>query len=380
MQRGFVSFFSGALGLDLGLEQAGLEPLALNEVDRWALATIRRVRPGVPLLDCDVGCLDSGAVLRACRERPFAVVGGPPCQSFSTAGCRRGLSDLRGNVFLHFVQLACDLAPEFIVVENVRGLLSAPLQHRPHRERGEGFAELAAEEMPGGALRRIVGDLEARGYGVSFQLYNVANFGVPQSRERLVLIARRGGLRVPLLSPTHLEDDWATFRSAVAGLSCVGSCAQLRPGRDRYLRLLGPGQNWRDLPAGMQREALGRAYESSGGRVGFCRRVAWDRPSPTLVTCPTMPATELVHPEELRPLSVNEYKRLQTFPDGWEVQGPLTAQYRQIGNAVPVMFGRAIGEHLLMCAQGDAARGEGARASRYRNTDDGSWRRLHALA
>jgi DNA (cytosine-5)-methyltransferase 1 len=124
---------------------------------------------------------------------------------------------------------------------------------------------------------------------------------------------------------------------------------------------------------------MGNAFHSTGGRVGFCRRIAWDRPSPTLVTCPTMPATELVHPDEMRPLSVNEYKRLQTFPDDWAVEGSLAAQYRQIGNAVPVAFGRAIGEHLLAHAAGrELPIVPGAAKSRYRGTDQDSWRRRMA--
>ena len=128
----------------------------------------------------------------------------------------------------------------------------------------------------------------------------------------------------------------------------------------------------------MQREALGNAYFSSGGRVGFCRRLALDRPAPTLLTSPTMPATELGHPTECRPLSVNEYKRLQTFPDDWTVCGSLSAQYRQIGNAVPVLFGEVIGRHLVAVADDLFDSTQPVRAkSRYRNTDEQSWKRLY---
>lgn len=385
LDTGYVSFFSGALGLDLGLEQAGLTPLAANEIDRSALATIRANRPGLPLFAQDVRELDASTVLKAVGRRPFAVVGGPPCQAFSTAGRRRGLADSRGNVFLCFIDLAVELRPRFIVVENVRGLLSAPLRHRPHSERGVGSPPLSAEEAPGGALSRIVATLEASGYAVSFELYNVANFGVPQSRERLVIMASADGGAVPHLRQTHSEHGfgglkkWRTFEQAVRGLVETSPCAKLRRGREKYIALLKQGENWRSLPEDLQREAMGNAFHSTGGRVGFCRRIAWDRPSPTLVTCPTMPATELVHPDEMRPLSVNEYKRLQTFPDDWAVEGSLAAQYRQIGNAVPVVFGRAIGEHLLAHAAGRLTHtGPGAAKSRYRGTDQDSWRRRMA--
>jgi DNA (cytosine-5)-methyltransferase 1 len=373
-----VSFFSGALGLDLGLERAGLTPLALNEIDSSSLATIRANRAGVHLFDRDVRALTGSEVASVVGRRPFAVVGGPPCQSFSTAGRRRGLADTRGNVFLHFLTLAVALEPRYIVVENVRGLLSAPLIHRPHTLRGPGSAPLSEVERPGGALKQIVGMLEAAGYGVSFDLYNVANFGVPQSRERVLLIAGSGGRVVSHLVPSHVG-RLETFRSAVSGLSSTGECAKFRAGRERFFSKLGEGQNWRDLSPALQKEALGRAYGSSGGRVGFCRRLAWDKPSPTLVTSPVMPATELGHPVELRPLSVNEYRRLQTFPDDWTVCGSLAAQYRQLGNAVPVEFGAAVGRHLIAFENGlISPNGDCAVKSRYKNTDHESWRKRMA--
>jgi DNA (cytosine-5)-methyltransferase 1 len=370
VRHGFLSFFSGALGLDLGLEQAGLSPLGANEIDRHAVETIRANRPAFPLFACDIRSLGVGDF----EQSPFAVVGGPPCQAFSTAGRRRGLADERGNVFLHFVDLAVALGPKYIVIENVRGLLSAPLVHRPLAERGD--RPLEAEEQPGGALREIVSRLERGGYGVSFELYNVANFGVPQCRERVVMIAASGGRRVPHLCPSHVG-HWETVRSALAGVE-RGEYVPFRRGREKYFRLISEGENWRSLPVRLQREALGGAFHSTGGRVGFCRRVAWDKPSPTLVTCPSMPATELGHPEELRPLSIGEYKRLQTFPDDWTVCGPLSAQYRQIGNAVPVEFGRAIGRHLLALEAGVSLEGSSVRLSRYRSTDEDSWRRRTA--
>lgn len=378
MRPGFVSLFSGALGLDLGLERAGLTPLVANEIDRSALATIQANRPTLPVFAGDVRGLTPSDVAEVAGWEPFAVVGGPPCQPFSTAGVRRGLKDVRGSALLTFLELAVGLRARYVVLENVRGLLSAPLLHRPHIERGKGFAPLSNDELPGGALKRIVAFLEEAGYGVSFQLYNVAHFGVPQLRERVVLVAASDGRIVPHLIPTHGEGEWVSFRSAVSGLTEHGACASFRPGRAELIEKLREGQNWRSLDAADQVRALGGAYQSSGGRAGFCRRLSWDRPSPTLVTCPTMPATELCHPSEVRPLSVGEYRRLQTFPDDWKVCGSLSAQYRQMGNAVPVRFGEAIGRHLLAVESGKLRGGNGGRVSRYKDTDEESWRRRMA--
>lgn len=359
MDRGFVSFFSGALGLDLGLERVGLIPLSMNEVNKSAIETIRQNRPSAPLFDCDIRLLTLKKLRKVVKYRPFAVVGGPPCQAFSTAGRRKGLSDNRGNVFLHFLNLATALEPQFIVIENVRGLLSA---------------KTSPLEKPGSALATILQTLESQGFGVSFQLYNVANFGVPQLRERLVLIASADGKRVSHLSPTHPPSDWQTFRNAVDGLSEIGGCALLRKGREKYFQMLSEGENWRSLPLELQEEALGGAFRSSGGRVGFCRRLAWDRPAPTLVTNPTMPATELVHPVEMRPLSISEYLRIQTFPDDWKVCGSLADRYRQIGNAVPVKFAECIGQHLLtLNDKKEMLKNSEINMSRYHNTCERTW-------
>ena len=111
--------------------------------------------------------------------------------------------------------------------------------------------------------------------------------------------------------------------------------------------MLGPGEDWKNLPDTMQRDAMGKSYDLPGGKTGFYRRLAWDEPSPTLVTCPTMPATDLMHPTEDRALSIEEYARIQMFPDKWQFKGSMADIYKQIGNAVPVGMGYAAARHLL---------------------------------
>ncbi len=369
----FFSLFSGALGLDLGFEAAGWECLGVAELDPVACATIRANRPGLRLFEGDVRGLSADGLRRELGLRRGgldALIGGPPCQAFSTAGRRRSVQDPRGDVVFHFLELARALEPHWVVVENVRGLLSAPLRHRPHSERD---GAPAPEERPGGALARVVATLEAAGYAVSFQLYDAVRFGVPQRRERLLLVAGRDGERARPLVPTVRNGEGRTVRGAFVAPGMDPTHAALRPRQVPYLRLLGPGQNWRDLPEHLQEEAMGRAFRSTGGRVGFFRRVAWDEPSPTLVTSPSMPATLLAHPEELRTLSVGEYKRLQGFPDSWEVVGSLAAQYRQLGNAVPVGLAQALATHLIRPEQSPTEEP----TSRYRRTDDRAWREDH---
>jgi DNA (cytosine-5)-methyltransferase 1 len=378
-----LSFFSGAMGLDLGLEKAGIHVLLACEMDKHCRKTIEMNRPELALLG-DIWQYSALDIRKAANlsenDDIDVIVGGPPCQAFSTAGTRRGFQDMRGNVFLKFIDLLLELKPKYAVIENVRGLLSAPLAHRPHAERGEEWAP-GFEEKPGGALLHILQTLRANGYGVSFNLYNAANFGVPQIRERVILICSRDGAQLPHLNPTHSQDEafglpkWMTFREAVEGVEALG-CDHVNFPEDRlrYYRLLGPGQHWKHLPQELQKQALGKSYLSGGGKTGFLRRMSWDRPSCTLLTSPNMPATDIGHPVENRPLSIQEYKRLQMFPDDWQLGGKLADQYRQVGNAVPSGLGEAVGHAILAHMAGlDAQPPVGFQFSRYKGTDEVSW-------
>jgi DNA (cytosine-5)-methyltransferase 1 len=192
------------------------------------------------------------------------------------------------------------------------------------------------------------------GYTVTVQLVNAADYGTPQKRERVVFLGSRDGLQVPMpigaYGPTEslFQRRWRTLGDALAGLDDPNpEYIPFSPKRLKYLSLLKEGQNWRALPSELQREALGGAYESTGGRVGFFRRLRLDEPSPTVPTSPGQKSTCLCHPTELRPLSVKEYARIQQFPDDWAFSGSIVEKYRQIGNAVPVGLGYVIGTTVI---------------------------------
>lgn len=377
-----LSFFSGAMGLDLGLEKAGFDIRLACEVDKVCRQTITLNRPDTALLG-DINDYQAEDILSAAGltkgDDIDLVVGGPPCQAFSTAGKRKGFHDDRGNVFLKYVDLAIKLNPKFIVIENVRGLLSCPLTHRPHDQRGEGFPDLSEDELKGGALNFILSKLKRANYSYSFNLYNSANYGTPQVRERVIIVCARDKVQIPYIPPTHSSHEafglarWRTLREAISGLE-EQTHLSFPEKRLKYYRLLKPGQNWRNLPEDLKKEAMGKSYYAGGGKTGFLRRLAWDKPSPTLLTHPAMPATDLAHPTEDRPLSIQEYKRIQEFPDDWQLAGPLVQQYKQVGNAVPLSLGYALGKMIRALLKGEAVPAySGFEYSRYRNTSRSRW-------
>jgi len=379
-----LSFFSGAMGLDLGIEKAGFDVRLACEVDKFCRQTIALNKPNAALLT-DINEYSSSDVRQAAGlsydDDIDLIMGGPPCQAFSTAGKRKGFNDDRGNVFLKYLELCLELQPKYFVIENVRGLLSCPMDHRPHDQRGGDFPDLKADELKGGALNFIISRLENSGYGFSFNLYNSANFGTPQVRERVIIICSRDGSKAPFLTPTHSDDGslglpkWNTLKPCIKNIK-THNHLNFPEKRLKYYRLLKPGQNWKNLPIELQKEAMGKSFYSGGGKTGFLRRLAWDKPSPTLVTHPAMPATDLAHPTEDRPLSVEEYKRIQEFPDGWELAGPIIQQYKQVGNAVPLGMGLAVGTLIINLINNVKITPiEGFKYSRYKNTSDIEWRK-----
>jgi DNA (cytosine-5)-methyltransferase 1 len=347
-----VSLFSGAMGLDIGLEQAGLRTVVAQDIDRWCIETIRR--NGHVGVEGDLRTLleedpSFGHVLDACGMRGrgvFAVVGGPPCQPFSTAGKRLGVTDERGQLYEHFIQVVRVLRPRFFVMENVKGLAS--MRTDPGN--------------PGSrpVLDHILALFAELGYRTVHGVLDAVHYGTPQFRERLVIMGSRDGEEIFLPAPSHFPHHqdpslrWRTLGDALSDLPDAGPCAKFSSTIAEYLKLIPEGGNWKSLPEPLRKQAMGGAYESGGGKVGFYRRLNRREPSPTLVTSPVQKATLLGHPTQMRPLSVREYARIQGFPDDWRFEGALSDCYRQIGNAVPAPLGRAIGQVLIATAQGSA--------------------------
>ena len=358
-----ISLFSGALGLDLGLEKAGFTIAVAVECNASAAETIRLNRPSIPVIEKRIEKVTTKEILETGGLKagePFVVTGGPSCQAFSTAGQRASFDDPRGVMFRHFLRVVKEARPRFFVMENVRGILSAAVKHRPLKQRGPGYPPLSKDEELGSALLLILKELRATGYHTMFDLINAADYGVPQTRERVLFIGSRDGELVEIPEPTHAEEPvrgsgksrWRTLEDAIQDLRDDDpEYLEFTPTKKKFLKLIPEGGNWRDLPARKRAEALGAAYESWGGRGGFMRRLAWDRPAPALTTRPDSKATMMCHPSEMRPLSVKECARLQQFPSRWKFAGGTPQKYIQIGNAVPVGLGKAIGRALLATAR-----------------------------
>jgi len=372
-----ISLFAGAFGLDLGIEQAGFNTISVVEKDRDATKTIALNRPhlqesAVPREIEKVNTQDllaeGGRVLKLDRAlRPGEVdlvTGGPPCQPFSTAGKRGSVMDPRGSLFMDFIRIVKEVQPRFFLMENVRGLLSAPIRHRPINQRGKNYPPLEPDEMPGAALNVVLAEMKELGYSVVYNLLEAADYGVPQNRERVIFIGSRDSEAATFPLPKYSQNGkvlpkWRTLRDALTSLVDPElEFIAYSESRLKYLKLLKAGQNWRDLPAELIKEAMGGACNSEGGKVGFYRRLSWDKPSPTVTTSPHQKATDMCHPVELRPLSVRECAKIQTFPDDWIFYGSVTSKYKQIGNAVPVLLAKEIGSYLFDLIQGNKPKGK----------------------
>lgn len=353
-----ISLFSGAFGLDLGFLAAGFDLRLANDVDVNSYKTIRHNIPLVPFIHEDFLQVDLDDAL---DKAGLAVgeldvlTGGPPCQPFSTAGKRMGLNDPRASPLKGFVRAIKKIKPKAFLMEEVTGLKSARLLHVPIAERDNRVFK--PEEKKGSAFKVVIKMLESTGYSFIYKVLNAADFGSPQTRNRIIFMGLREGVPEFPVS-THNNKcqvslsgerpiPWNNFWDATADLQGgEHEFMKLSISRAKYMHLVPPGGHWRHLPKDEIKKAMGGAYSSGGGKMGYYRRLSWAEPSPTVVTSPVQKGTMFCHPEELRPLSLEEYKRIQGFPDDWDIIGNTSTKYRLIGDAVPVHLSYAIAKKV----------------------------------
>lgn len=371
-----ISLFSGAMGLDIGLERTRrFDVLACVEKVPAFCQSIRvnrdagRLRRDLKVFEADIATIDPLAVLEAVGLRPGeldVLVGGPPCQSFSTAGRRQTVNDPRGTLLWQFLRFVEAMRPRFFLMENVRGLLSAEVRHRPIARRpNKGGPPLELDEEPGSVVRQFAEALQrlSDAYHMDCFEVNAVNYGAPQLRERALFIGNRYNAVVDFPNPTHgtrreavnadlfaeptVLQPWRTLGDAIDKRADADAIVMdFSPRKKKFLALVPPGSNWRSLPIEIQKESMGRAWLAKGGRSGWWRRLSFDLPCPTLVTMPNHASTALCHPEEVRALSLREYSLIQEFPSDWVFCGTTYEQYAQVGNAVPVRLGEVAGNVL----------------------------------
>ena len=316
-----LELFAGAGGLTLGLERAGFNTIGLVEIDGDCVKTLKANRPHWNVIHTGVEDMDYS------EFRGVDVIsGGFPCQAFSTAGKGLGFSDERGNLFFEMMRAVRELRPKVVLAENVQGLLS--------HNRGQ-------------TLSKILHALKKEGYIVHSQLLNAVDFEVPQKRKRLIITAVMGSLIIPEIVGSGKPRK--TIRDALKGCPQSPGASYSRA-KQRIMDMVPPGGCWTALPDDVQFKYMGAAYGNSGnmgGRRGMARRMAWDEPSLTILCSPSQKQTERCHPEQTRPFTIRESARLQTFPDDWSFCGGLGSQYKQIGNAVPVLFAERIAQHVM---------------------------------
>ncbi|MBG0518597.1 DNA (cytosine-5-)-methyltransferase [Enterobacter hormaechei] len=325
-----LELFAGAGGMALGLEKAGLKSVLLNEIDSHACKTLRKNRPEWNVVEGDVSKVD----FTPYRNTVDVLAGGFPCQAFSYAGKKLGFEDTRGTLFFEFARAVKEINPKVLLAENVRGLLN--------HDDGRTLE----------TIKNIITDL---GYTLfEPRVLKAIFYKVPQKRERLIIVAVRNDLA------NGIDYEWPSSYNKILTLKDAlkkgelydsdvpESEGQKYPKRKaEILSMVPPGGYWRDLPEDIQKEYMLKSFYLGGGKTGMARRLSWDEPSLTLTCAPAQKQTERCHPEETRPLTVREYARIQTFPDDWVFEGPMSAKYKQIGNAVPVNLSFAVGKSIV---------------------------------
>jgi DNA (cytosine-5)-methyltransferase 1 len=378
-----VSLFSGAGGCSLGFADVGLKPCVAADLDADACVTYSaNIGTACDTMDLSTEIAVRHVVDRVGGRPPFIIVGGPPCQGFSTAGSRNS-TDPRNQLIFNYLELICRLKPRWFVFENVEGLLTS---------------------NGGNDVARLANELRALGYVFRIDKVNFAGYGLPQTRKRVLIVGNCLGWHFEIPRPIYsYESGKAKSHStrprapslldAIADLPNPSNvdrrieydspceptvyAEQLRspagyvshhfvPNRSdlaTVARHLGPGQTMADLPTEMQHDSFrrranrrvsdGTPTEKRGGAPAGFKRLHGGLNALTITSASPR---EFIHPSDDRALTLRECARLQSFPDSFEFSGSAMSIARQIGNAIPPLIGRLLGR-TIMEADGRAGTG-----------------------
>jgi DNA (cytosine-5)-methyltransferase 1 len=321
-QPTFIEVCAGCGGLSTGLINAGFKPLLLNDNNKDCCSTLKKNHPE-----------NTNIVLGSMEDIQFSeyigkvdlLTGGVPCQSFSHAGLRKGLNDDRGNLMLQFIKIINLIKPKVFMIENVKGLLS---------------------HDNGNTMKKIMETIKEIGlYNVVYECLNAFLYNVPQKRERVFIVGTLKTLSSSFVFPKQ-SDNKIILKNVLHNVpQSIG--AKYPEEKIKLFKMISQGSCWIELPKNMQKEYLGNSYNSGGGKRGILYRLSMEKPSLTLLCTPSQKQTERCHPLEERPLTIREYARIQTFDDNYEFIGSMSSQYKQIGNAVPVILATQLGKSII---------------------------------
>ena len=343
-----IDVYAGGGGLTVGLKRAGFEVVAAIEIEEHAYATYRANHPEVHALKQDVTTVSGKDLLKLIGEQTIDLLAGcPPCQGFTSLTAKYRRDDHRNTLIFEMSRLAQEIRPRAIMMENVPGLTKK-----------------------GGSLyEELKGQLRELGYNLTDDVLEVADYGVPQFRRRLVLLGGLG-FEIGLPKPTHSRDGkdalprWKTVKDAISHmaepitLQDAKRCGEVQRSDWHVVRTLSPqnadrmkvakaGKTWTSIP-----ETL-RPNCHQGGYKGFTNvygRMEWDQPSPTITGgCTTFSKGRFGHPVQDRTISVREAALLQTFPESYRFDTPYMEHVcNVIGNALPCDFAEVVSRQCQM--------------------------------
>lgn len=351
-----IDLFAGCGGLSSGLIAAGFDVLAAIEKHPDAARTYSANHPNVKLYEGDIRDVTPKGLLRDLALPQGTTVdliaGCPPCQGFTRLTESNGRRDRRNGLVRQFLRFVKTIRPKVCMLENVPGLTTT--------RKGKRY------------LNELRHGLEAAGYHISYDVVELADYGVPQFRKRLILLAARDA-PIAIPSPTHRDPArpgksgqrrWKTTRDAIGKLPKPPLRSVIRAGkaapryewhysrdiasmvRRRLRHVLRNGKGRGSLPPSLQLECHKRRPNGYHDVYGV---IDWDRPSPTITSgCTNTSKGRFGHPSEPRPLTATEAALLQTFPLSYRFKGSgLESVAAQIGNALPRRFARIAGKAII---------------------------------
>lgn len=327
-----ISFFSGCGGLDYGLKMSGMDIIWANDIEKNIEETYRK-NVGDILIK-DIKLIDEKAIPDA-----DIMVAGFPCQPFSTAGKRKGVADARGTLYEECLRIIEYKQPPVVIFENVRGILSI------RNEDGSSLLHSIIELL----------EMSGTGYNVQYKLLKASDYGVPQNRYRVIFVAFRKDLDIEYTFPEELdiEKDMLTVGHVIdvpLNTPNQNDIWELSPQSKKIVPYIKEGGSWKDIPYEHLPERLKKIRNDMKKyrAPNFYRRFSRNEINGTITAAATPENCGILHPLEDRRYSVREIARIQSFPDDFIFYGDsLSAKYKMIGNAVPPLLGKAIGESII---------------------------------